>query len=659
MRPSRCTVEPTVARRSPYPDMTMAHVMRTNLGRTLGLVCSALGLAACSSDGNAQADTGSSEGGQDSSSGNPNVSTSDDTTPVDTTNNPETGADTASSGPSSSSGGACVIPKNLLMDGGFEGGIPNPSWGEWSYVFMTPLCSPDTCGSDPSVAEPADGDFWVWFGINVPEEAGVSQAVEIGAADSVTLTFDLWISSVSSSSPNDRMEVHVDGDEVFEVRIADQADYASYTPVEIDMMAYADGGTHEIEIVAFLGGGDTFTNINVDNVSLNSCGEGMGVSEGDTVTGGGGGIPGTDTYGTISVCDETLPNTVPQTAVANNSFSGNESTGTCTAQLSDDGNEYVFEFTAPTAGTYAFDTSASAVVDTVLYIYDACMDGTELACDEDSGDGLRSRLVYTLTAGQTIAIVVDGYDASQVGDIALDISQIDCGAPIDLGDSVPVMDVPGTTLGAGDDVTGTCGGGGAEDVTYGFTAPAAGIYRIDTAGSSFDTVVYAYDGVCGAPGDELACNAAGTDSEITVVLDADEEIVVIVDGATEMESGDFDISITSTPLAGDCCSADGTPGCADAAITACVCDLGPQAAAGDCCGDAWSPGCVGLAASQCNAGCTLTPAGSCCTASASPGCDVAEVQDCVCGFDDACCNDAWSELCVLEAEAFCLADCGG
>ena len=78
----------------------------------------------------------------------------------------------------------------------------------------------------------------------------------------------------------------------------------------------------------------------------------------------------------------------------------------------------------------------------------------------------------------------------------------------------------------------------------------------------------------------------------------------------------------------------------------------------DCCTGEWTEACASLAATQCNAGCALTPGEGCCVGdSGMPGCDVPAVQDCVCAFDDYCCGTDWDALCVAKAELFCFAEC--
>jgi len=70
----------------------------------------------------------------------------------------------------------------------------------------------------------------------------------------------------------------------------------------------------------------------------------------------------------------------------------------------------------------------------------------------------------------------------------------------------------------------------ARSVWYSFTAPADGILAVDTFGSSYDTVVTAHSGTCGALA-EIACNddaAAGRLSEIALAVAAGQTVLIEV-----------------------------------------------------------------------------------------------------------------------------------
>ena len=69
--------------------------------------------------------------------------------------------------------------------------------------------------------------------------------------------------------------------------------------------------------------------------------------------------------------------------------------------------------------TFIFDTDGSAF-DTILTLTSPTC--SELACDDDSGDGLASALTVNLVAGQSVRIVVDSLTAMQAGAFQLSIT---------------------------------------------------------------------------------------------------------------------------------------------------------------------------------------------------------------------------------------------
>jgi hypothetical protein len=108
--------------------------------------------------------------------------------------------------------------------------------------------------------------------------------------------------------------------------------------------------------------------------------------------------------------------------------------------------------------------------------------------------------------------------------------------------------------------------------------------------------------------------------------------------------------------ADDCCVATGTPGCAvDPTCEACVCGIDPF-----CCDTGWDAICVEEAAVECQADCGCTPpVEDCCDATTTPGCPEGPAcETCVCAADPFCCETAWDEFCVGEAETGCSAECG-
>ncbi len=72
--------------------------------------------------------------------------------------------------------------------------------------------------------------------------------------------------------------------------------------------------------------------------------------------------------------------------------------------------EHTYTFTAPTTKVYTMDTFGSSY-DTVLHVLGATCAGVSLACNDDTF-GLQSQVTVSLTQGQVVTIVVDGYSSS-------------------------------------------------------------------------------------------------------------------------------------------------------------------------------------------------------------------------------------------------------
>ncbi len=156
-------------------------------------------------------------------------------------------------------------PVNVMADGSFEAGTPNPSWTEASTNFGTPLCSQAVCGGPV----PSDGLWHVWFGgISVYEAASVEQSVVIPTT-ATNLDFDLTVGVCDSL--NDYMQVEVDGTQVF---TTNPCTAGPPTTESVSIVAFADGAAHtvrfESETFATNGGNSNFF---LDNVVLSDNGD--------------------------------------------------------------------------------------------------------------------------------------------------------------------------------------------------------------------------------------------------------------------------------------------------------------------------------------------------------------------------------------------------
>ncbi|WP_437600518.1 MXAN_6577-like cysteine-rich protein [Sorangium sp. So ce590] len=216
------------------------------------------------------------------------------------------------------------------------------------------------------------------------------------------------------------------------------------------------------------------------------------------------------------------------------------------------GPEVTYAFTAPADALYTFDTFGSAF-DTVLHLRDGTCSGPSLGCNDDSSD-LQSQVKALLEEGQTIVVVVDGFSSSASGAFTLNVSQTM--APpcpqIDLGSTAP-QTVTGTTVEAVDILRPTCGNAGGREATYSFTAPVTGTYIFDTFGSSFDTTLSALEGTCS--GATIRCNtdaAGGQQSRLTLELEEEQTILLLVDGGSASASGDFTLNVDRFAGGGIC-----------------------------------------------------------------------------------------------------------
>jgi len=203
--------------------------------------------------------------------------------------------------------------------------------------------------------------------------------------------------------------------------------------------------------------------------------------------------------------------------------------------------EVTLSFTAPRAAHYIFDTQGSTF-DTVLYALGPTCQLPERACDDDSGEGVTSRIGFGMAAGETTVIVIDSF--GQSGEWGLQVTQGGT-CPNETLESAEEVYVEGFLDESQEDsVAPGCAGAGP-DIVYAWTPPFSGRWRISTAGSSFDTVLAVFSSDCLT---ELACNDDGS-NDVSSVLDLDFErgvpVAIAVDSFNG-ESGSFQLSIFPT-----------------------------------------------------------------------------------------------------------------
>ena len=116
----------------------------------------------------------------------------------------------------------------------------------------------------------------------------------------------------------------------------------------------------------------------------------------------------------------------------------------------------------------------------------------------------------------------------------------------DLGQALPVR-VKGSTASANDDHQASCGGTGAPDRGFLWTAPFTGTFGFDTARSALHTLVSLRKDGCG--GVELACATGGLSSgggaRVSAHLEAGQKVLVGVDapGPGDFSAGEFELHI--------------------------------------------------------------------------------------------------------------------
>jgi len=198
---------------------------------------------------------------------------------------------------------------------------------------------------------------------------------------------------------------------------------------------------------------------------------------------------------------------------------------------------------------------------------------------------------------------------------------------------IPV-EIEMSTEDLGDYLTASCVQTESPEAAFGFTAPLAGRYVFTTAGSTFNTVLYALDGDCG--GTEIACDddgAGGLASRLELELDAAQHVVVVVEGYAK-QFGDFTLSVEEQSES-NCCQEHPEPGCNAPQVEECVCAFDSF-----CCDTEWDALCVDIVRSEGCAECEPLPEATCDIAgssSASPDVLSANLEgaaddiECTCG----------------------------
>src|SRR5262245_40267854 len=154
------------------------------------------------------------------------------------------------------------------------------------------------------------------------------------------------------------------------------------------------------------------------------------------------------------------------------------------------------------------------------------------------------RLQITMMVELAALLCLGGCLDPGADDDTASVEQFSYGGDLGVGLGAPVT--TNNTTGYSNDYAPTCvGSSSAPDLVYTWTAPAAGSYTFDTAGSQFDTVLEIREYNTNA---SLGCNddSGGTlQSTVAVSLAAGQTVLVVVDGYGS-GSGPFQLNIRAS-----------------------------------------------------------------------------------------------------------------
>ena len=159
-------------------------------------------------------------------------------------------------------------PGVLVEDGGFEDGFGSDAWAAHSTNFGTPVCIVGCTGGH----QPRTGYYWVWFDTAGPLiEHSFMEQRGVLPAGSRWLTFHIyWSSSIDPpEDPGATFEVKLDGNTIFLLTPDNAGDYHDgYTPVSLDISAYADGAIHTLRFEMNGTVASSATDLHLDDISI-------------------------------------------------------------------------------------------------------------------------------------------------------------------------------------------------------------------------------------------------------------------------------------------------------------------------------------------------------------------------------------------------------
>jgi subtilisin family serine protease len=211
------------------------------------------------------------------------------------------------------------------------------------------------------------------------------------------------------------------------------------------------------------------------------------------------------------------------------------------------GHSIWFRWTAPSDGSITVDTVGSNY-DTLLAAYTgSAVNGLTVRASNDditSGSNVQSRITFSVLAGTTYHVAVDGWNGAS-GNVTLNWTFTGTGPPPPGG---PANDAfangellsgtSGSTAGTTVDATketgepNHAGNPGGHSVWYRWTAPASGLLTVNLAGSDFDTLLAVYTGTAVNALTSRAANDdfGGPQSRLSVKVTAGSTYRIAVDG---------------------------------------------------------------------------------------------------------------------------------
>ena len=269
---------------------------------------------------------------------------------------------------------------------------------------------------------------------------------------------------------------------------------------------------------------------------------------------------GASAYGQVASND----NCGSATNIADGIYHGDTSNatndGTASCGNSSTSADVWFAYTADEPCFLFADTCCSGY-DTVLSIHTFCSDpgGSEQACNDDydcdgdgdvGNDGFVSAVALPLEGGDTYLIRIAGFEGA-TGPFTLDVS---CHPPIEADNCSDAVEVSegvyfGDTTAASNDGSASCGeSNSVPDVWYLHEATEECLLRVDTCGSSYDTVLSLHDGCPGGEENELDCNddACAVQSTVVTAVEPGQWTFIRVSG-WQGATGQFRLDVSCDP----------------------------------------------------------------------------------------------------------------